>query len=106
MTTWTKIQPLRRVGEANVTGFCPTAEANVNTNTMGKMTMPGEVVRYPRKKMKNTTMATNARRDSEYWMLAQERCPIRAVYSARETKWKIRPNPTAGSTTRASRLPL
>ena len=32
---------------------------------MGKITMPGEVVRYPTKKTKKTTIARKARIDSE-----------------------------------------
>ncbi len=65
IATWTNIQLLRSAGEVNVTGCCPTAEANVKTKTTGNMTTPSEVVRYPTKKMKNTTMAMNASSDSE-----------------------------------------
>src|SRR5208283_5433960 len=64
-TTWTKIQPLRNSGDVKAIGFCPRAEANVRTNTMGNMTTPGETVRYPTKKIKKTTIARKARIDSE-----------------------------------------
>src|SRR5271157_5016252 len=64
-TTWTKIHPLRNSGEVSVIGLCPTADANVSTKTMGKITTPGETVRYATKKMKNTTIAKKARIDSE-----------------------------------------